>query len=71
MPGWYIAHVHDAVTPHILRVLEGAFSLDVLVETLYLEHFFSGEILFLIPVGSLNNTIFCGILQWYTLYILQ
>ena len=29
MPGWYVAHVQDDVNPHILRMLEGTFSLDV------------------------------------------
>ena len=28
MPGWDFAHVHDDVNPHILRMLEGTFSLN-------------------------------------------
>ena len=28
MPGWYFAHVHDDVTLHILRMLEGTSSLE-------------------------------------------
>ena len=28
MPGWDFAHVHDDLNPHIVRMLEGTFSLD-------------------------------------------